>query len=69
MTRMIIAAALIAILFTQAPAFGQTRDEQVRNDRQQLKDDSAWYYDDLQSGLQAAAAVNKPLMVVLRCIP
>ena len=69
MTRMIIASALIAMLFTQATAFGQTRDEQVRNDRQQLKDDDAWYYDDLESGLAAAAAANKPLMVVLRCIP
>ena len=47
----------------------QTRDELVRTDREQLENDAAWFYDDLESGFQAAQASGKPLMVVLRCIP
>jgi len=67
-TTSITLIALIAMLF-QASCFGQTRDEQVLSDRESLKDDDNWYYDDLQSGLKTARAQNKPLMVVLRCIP
>lgn len=48
---------------------GQTRDEKVRNDREQVAEDGTWYYDDLRKGLEAAAQSKKPLMVVLRCIP
>lgn len=47
----------------------QTRDEKVRSDREKIKDDAAWYYDDLEKGLEAASKSKKPLMVVLRCIP
>ena len=47
----------------------QTRDEKVRKDRAALKDDKSWYYDDLESAIKVAKNENKPLMVVLRCIP
>lgn len=48
---------------------GQTRDEKVRNDRESLKNDTSWFYDDLAAGIEVATKENKPLMVVLRCIP
>ena len=47
----------------------QTRDQKVRSDRDQLIKDLSWYYDDLDKGITAAEKMNKPLMVVLRCIP
>ena len=50
-------------------ASAQTRDEQVRTDRENLVKDLTWYYDDLDKGLAAAKRKNKPVMVVLRCIP
>ena len=60
----------IALFVFNTTAFAQkTRDEKVRHDREQLKNDTSWYYDNLAKGLEAAAAANKPRMVVLRCIP
>ena len=50
-------------------SFAQTRDEKVRSDREALKDDKTWHYDDLDKGIAAAKREGKPLMVVLRCIP
>lgn len=47
----------------------QTRDQQVRNDRDQIVKDLTWYYDDLDKGIAAAQRTGKPMMVVLRCIP
>ena len=45
------------------------RDKKVRADREQLADDQRWYYDDLETGFGVARRDNKPLMIVLRCIP
>ena len=47
----------------------QTRDEMVIEDRQALLNDEFWIYDDLDEAFQVAKKENKPLMVVLRCIP
>ena len=69
MKHLVIAIASATLLLGSTASAQQTRDEKVRQDREQLKDDTAWYYDDLEKGLEAAAAANKPLMVVLRCIP
>jgi len=58
---------MLIVHFTNA--FGQTRDEKVREDRERVKNDSAWFYDDLAPALESAKESSKPLMVVLRCIP
>ncbi len=60
---------LIAVTFSTNQAAGQTRDEKVLGDRENLKNDTAWYYDDLELALDEAKKTGKPLMVVLRCIP
>ncbi|MDB4670630.1 thioredoxin family protein [Pirellulaceae bacterium] len=59
--------SLLTIPIAQLTA--QTRDEQVINDRDQLADDNSWYYDDLDAAISVAAKQDKPIMVVLRCIP
>ena len=69
--RLCIKGLVIALMAAALPAdaTGQTRDELVRGDRDRWASDDQWYYDDLQEGIAAALEQNKPLMVVLRCIP
>jgi hypothetical protein len=50
-------------------ARAQDRETKVRNDRKQLAEDDTWVYNDLERGIAAARAAQKPLLVVLRCIP
>jgi len=60
------------LLFFQTPTAGfaqQTRDDKVRSDRETLKDDDSWNYDDLEQGFEVARRDRKPVMAVLRCIP
>lgn len=68
-----IAAFLISFSIAnlyQSPAIeAQTRDEKVLRDRESVTSDGTWYYDDIEKGFEAAAESNKPLMVVIRCIP
>lgn len=47
----------------------KTRDEMVIDDRDELKDNDTWIYNDLDRAREAAAASGKPLLVVFRCIP
>ena len=42
------------------------RDTAVREDKQQLAEDASWFYDDLETALDAAAKTKQPLMVVFR---
>ncbi|MGY8644135.1 MAG: hypothetical protein ACKVJU_23950 [Verrucomicrobiales bacterium] len=47
----------------------KTRDEQVIEDREDLKNDDAWIYNDLETAKTAARDAGKPMMIVFRCIP
>ena len=42
------------------------RDLAVRADKQDLKDDTSWIYDDLDSGIEEAKRSKRPLMIVFR---
>jgi len=50
-------------------AEAQTREQKVREDKKRIEASGYWYYNDLEKGIKQAAAENKPLMVVLRCLP
>ena len=50
-------------------AWGQTREEKVRNDRKKVEGEGFWIYNDLAKGLREAKESGKPLIVVLRCLP
>lgn len=65
----ICSLVFVGLLGLSSVAESQTRDEMVHNDRQQHGNNDAWFYDDLESGFEAATQTGKPLMVVLRCIP
>lgn len=60
----------IAVLLVQTSfAFGQTREEKVRADKQTFEKLDFWIYGDLEAGYEKARETGKPLLVVLRCIP
>ncbi|MEX2120747.1 MAG: Trx7/PDZ domain-containing (seleno)protein [Pirellulales bacterium] len=58
---------LMAAVGTAAAA--QDRDTKVRKDREAFEGSRDWIYNDLEAGVRAAAAEDKPLLVVFRCIP
>ncbi|MFN7735233.1 MAG: Trx7/PDZ domain-containing (seleno)protein [Pirellula sp.] len=45
------------------------REKAVRDDQKSLSNDTRWLYNDLETGFDAAKKLNKPLLVVLRCVP
>ncbi|MGC3966945.1 MAG: Trx7/PDZ domain-containing (seleno)protein [Pirellulales bacterium] len=45
------------------------REKKVRADKANLENDENWIYDDWNKAVAEAKATNKPLLVVLRCIP
>ena len=59
----------LLLLFACSACMAQTRDEQVRGDKQKLEDNDKWIYNDLEKGIEAARAEKKPLLIVFRCIP
>lgn len=57
------------LLACSSISVAQTRDEQVRGDREDLAGNEYWVYNNLEAGIQAARAERKPLLIVFRCIP
>ncbi|TVP99672.1 MAG: PDZ domain-containing protein [Planctomycetaceae bacterium] len=54
------------------PAIAQekkTREQKVREDRERVEAEGFWIYNDLERGFAEAERTDKPLLVVLRCIP
>lgn len=63
---------LLVVLFCSflaQQAIAQSREEKVRNDRLRVSKSGLWHYNDLNAGFLEASRLNKPLMVVFRCIP
>ena len=58
----------IVLLFS-GYAQAQTRLEKVLDDREKFLEEGRWIYQDLPAAVKAAKEDDKPLMVVLRCIP
>ncbi len=58
---------LSVLLLIAATTHAQNaRDIAVRKDKQQLSSDDSWFYDDLDTALDAAAKTKRPLMIVFR---
>jgi hypothetical protein len=57
----------LSLLLLAATAHAQNkRDIAVREDKQELAEDESWFYDDLETAIDAAAKTQRPLMVVFR---
>ena len=63
----LVTAALTVQVTTVSLA--QTREEKVKQDRDHVESTGYWIYNDLEQGFKTAKESNKPLLVVLRCIP
>ncbi|MDX1963706.1 MAG: Trx7/PDZ domain-containing (seleno)protein [Pirellulales bacterium] len=57
------------LLLFALPAVAQTRQQKVLADKENVEADGFWIYNDLPRAFAQAKAENKPLVVVLRCIP
>ncbi|MGB7346246.1 MAG: Trx7/PDZ domain-containing (seleno)protein [Pirellulaceae bacterium] len=60
---------LVLALLIPAIASAQTREEKVRGDREKVTAEGFWIYNDLPAAFAQAKTENKPMIVVLRCIP
>jgi serine protease Do len=67
MRRMLLVIGLLVAASESLPA--QDRDTKVRNDQKAFQGSQDWIYNNLNDGIRAAKAADKPLFVVLRCIP
>jgi hypothetical protein len=56
-------------MFCCVSAYGQTREEKVRSDRQAFESQDHWIYNDFEAGVALARQTGKPLLVVFRCVP
>jgi len=61
--------ALAFVLASEKAASAQDRETKVRGDRERVEADERWIYNDLPRAMDVALDEDKPLLVVLRCIP
>lgn len=57
------------VLTTPLAAQNPTREQKVRDDKKKVEAEGYWIYNDLATATAEAKKANKPLVVVLRCIP
>ncbi len=60
---------LLLLLTSNVPGQNKTREQQVREDREQVTSDGFWLYNDLPAAFAQAEKTKKPILVGLRCIP
>lgn len=67
----LLAVTILVLLLLSAHALAQskTREQKVREDKAKVTREGFWIYNDLPLAFERAAATNKPLIVVLRCLP
>ena len=57
------------VLATGLTAVAQDRDTLVRRDRDEVGARADWVYNDFAAGVAEAKKTDKPLLIILRCIP
>lgn len=67
MIRYLIALGLVVGMATGA--YSQTREQKVREDKKKAEASGYWHYNNLDKGIAQAKTDNKPIIVVLRCLP
>jgi hypothetical protein len=63
---LVLCLALPGVAVGQKPP---TREEKVRNDKKKIEEEGFWIYNDLEKGFVEAKKADKPMLVILRCIP
>lgn len=60
---------LLTLMASLSTAYGQDRETKVRSDRRNVLEEGYWIYNDLKTAFESARIGNKPVLVLLRCIP
>jgi len=61
---------VLLLVIIPANSWGQTtREQKVRDDKQKNEASGFWHYNNFAKGIEDAKITNKPIMVVLRCLP
>lgn len=60
---------LLAFLALAGSLQAQSAEEKVRNDKKLVEQEGYWLYGDLAKGFKVAKQSNKPIVVILRCLP
>jgi serine protease Do len=63
------AILVVFILTTPLAAQNPTREQKVRDDKKKVEAEGYWVYNNLAKATADAKKTNKPLVVVMRCIP
>ncbi len=67
--RFLLAVVTCALTGTMSAETVKDREGAVRNDRAAMEKDARWIYNDWERGFAEAKRTDKPLLVVLRCVP
>lgn len=61
---------LLLVILLAATAVGQNqRETTVRADKKNIEADESWIYNELEFGRAQAKADDRPLLVLIRCLP
>lgn len=63
----LVLPVILALFATELHA--QDRETKVRTDRKNVLDEGYWIYNDLKTAFETARISNKPVLILLRCIP
>ncbi len=71
MFRPIFTVAIVVALALSAPGLAQPtpREKKVRDDKVKVEADGFWIYNNLPKAFEEAKKDNKPIVVVMRCLP
>jgi serine protease Do len=67
--RRLVGSALLCIAIPALAATVKDRAGAVRDDKAAMQGNARWIYNDVQKGFLEAKWRNKPILVVLRCVP
>lgn len=62
-------SSFICVLAFAGLSLAQTREQKVKEDKIKNEASGFWHYNNFNKGIEDAKTNNKPLMVVLRCLP
>ena len=68
-SRIVVLSTLLTLVGLALEVTAQSREEKVREDRRKVEAEGFWIYNNLPLAFETAKKEDKPILVVLRCIP
>ena len=69
MSRLLVLSMSLLVFCSTDASAQNVREKKVREDKQKVEADGYWFYNDLPRAFAEAKKTNKPMVVILRCIP